>query len=99
PRRIAISQPATRMADKVGDIEPREPTDVGLVQTQEPAAGGKIVVDDVEDLALHASPEPRECDRLRAVVDVRERDGVAATHVQEDSVRPDPHSAPDNSLA
>src|SRR5438034_1343471 len=87
------------MADEVGDIERREPPDVGLVQTQEPAAGGKIVVDDVEDLALHASPEPRECDRLRAVVDVRERDGVAATHVQEDSERPDPHSARDTRLA
>src|SRR2546427_764351 len=29
------------MADEVGDIERREPPDVGLVQTQEPAAGGR----------------------------------------------------------
>src|SRR5882724_9915753 len=87
------------MADEVGDIERREPPDVGLVQTQEPAARGKIVVDDVEDFALHASPESREGDRLRTVVDVRERDGVAATHVQEDSERPDPHAARDVGLA
>ena len=58
-----------------------------LVLTQEAPALGEIVVHDVEDLSVHARNEPREDDRVGAVVYVGQRHPAGPADAHEDPER------------
>src|SRR5208282_5984680 len=70
-----------------------------LVLAQELAAGGKIIVNYVEDLTLDPFDQTSQNDRLCAVVDVGEGDGVGAAHVQEESECTEANPACDLTIA
>src|SRR5580693_7455524 len=87
------------MADSMGDIHRWETSDIPLVLTQELPAGRKVVVEDVEDLAVHSRSQPCQRNGLCAVIDIRERYRVGATQVEKDTERSDSHPAGDVLLA
>src|SRR2546422_7128490 len=70
-----------------------------FVKTQKRPAGGKIIVDDIDHLAIDSSLQSRQHNRLYAIIHVRERYGVGATQVQKYPKRIDPYSPGDLLLA
>src|SRR5437867_5967880 len=62
-----------------------------LIQPKESPAGRQVVVHHVKYFAIHTTLQPSQNDSIRAVIDVRERNSVGATQVQEEPERADPH--------
>ena len=81
------------MADRMRHVDRFESSYVLLVLTQELAAGGKVVVDDVECLAVDAFDKAGQDDRLSTVVDVGEGYGVGTTEMKKKSKRAEPDPA------
>jgi hypothetical protein len=67
------------MTNGMGKIDRFEASHVLLIQTEKLAAGGQVIVHDIEDLAVHTLDEPSQDDRFGTVVDVREGYGIRAT--------------------
>src|SRR4051812_620388 len=80
------------------EVDRSESRDMPLVQPQEVAARGQIVVDDVEHAAVDAPSHPRADDGVGAVVDEGERDRIRPAKGQKNAERVDPDPAGDRSL-
>src|SRR5438309_3756567 len=99
PVRVLLPGEAERVTHGVGHIDGRKASDVPLVQAQKAPARGQIVVDDVEDLAVDARGQSRAGDRLCAVVDIGQRDGIGAAQVEKEPEGVDADPARDGVLA
>jgi len=56
----------------MGKIDGFEASHVFLVKTEKLTAGGEVIVNDIEDLAVYALDKAGQHDRFCTVIDVRE---------------------------
>jgi len=63
----------------MGKINCFEVPNVFLIQTEKLAAGGEVIIDDIEDLAFHTLDEACQDNRFGTVIDVRQRYRIRAT--------------------
>jgi len=80
---------AKRISDRVGQVDGSEAAHAPLVQIQKLPAGRKVIVHDVESLAVDPALQPGEDDGFRAVVDIGQRQRVRPAEMKEDAERPD----------
>src|ERR1043166_632474 len=80
-------------------IDRPERADRPLVAAEKLPARRQVIVDDIEHFAVDARSDTREHDRLGAVVDKSERDGVAPAKMQEEAERADPDGVGDRFVA
>src|SRR2546425_4521539 len=87
PMRIPLPQEAEDVAEEVRDVDGAETPHVPLVIAEEAPARGQIVVDDVENLTVHAGCHSGQNDRLSAVINVGQGDRIRTTHMQKEAER------------
>src|SRR5258708_1651288 len=68
----------------MGHINGLEPSHILFVRTKKLAARRKVVIHDIENLAVHTTDQAGKNDRVGAVVHVSERNCVRPAYVQED---------------
>src|SRR5436190_21854028 len=99
PCRITLPEIAEQPGRKRWHIDRAETADVPFVKPQELSARRQVVVDHVENLAIHSWRQARQHDGLRTVVHIAQWHRIAAAQMQENAERVDPHSPGDPGIA
>src|SRR3974390_156447 len=99
PGVVFLPQPAQSVARSPGYVQRPEPMHVPFVEPQESSAGRKVVVHNVEDLAVDFLLHTRKQDGVGTIIDVSEWYGVTAAHMEEWAEAIDAHAAGDAGLS
>src|SRR5215831_4712403 len=81
PVRIPLPEAAQSVAHGLGQVNRREAAYVAFVEPEELPARRHVIIHDIEHLAVDAWLESGEHDGFGAVVDERQRNGIAAAEV------------------
>ena len=87
--RVLFPEPAQAISHAIRNSNRKVSPRATLVGSQELAAREKLVVDNVENLAVHAGLEPGEDDRIGTIVDKRQGQKIGSAHLDEDAKRVD----------
>ena len=82
PRGVLLPKPGTRVEKRIRNAQRSEIAHLPFEGAQELPAGRQIVIHNVQNLALHALHQPCHHYGLRTVINVSERNLVAASQMQ-----------------